>query len=68
MQDVDAIFDRHLDYELKEHEKKLEPEYCESCYKCDIDLYEGEEVYKIDDCYYCEDCMDNYKITLKRED
>lgn len=67
MQDVDAMFDRHLDHELREHEKRCEPVYCGSCYRCDDDLFEGDEVYEIDDCYYCEDCMDNYKITLKKK-
>lgn len=67
MQDVDALFDRHLDHELREHEKKMEPEAVGNCCVCGCDLYEGEMAYDIEliGCY-CEDCMDSYKIILQK--
>lgn len=64
MQDIDALFDKHLDYELAEHEKRCEPEYITNCENCCCVLYEGEEAYKLDGEYYCEVCIDKSKITL----
>lgn len=68
MQDVDAMFDRHLDHELREHEKRCEPECIDNCCDCGCELYEGDIAYDLElGGYYCEDCMDNYKITLEKK-
>lgn len=65
---VDAMWDEHLSRSLREHEERLAPVYCGSCYKCDEELYDGDEAYEIDGCYYCENCMDDYKVVLTKEE
>jgi len=44
-----------------------EPTLYEYCHNCGCEIYLGDDAYVIDDCLYCEDCVNKTK-TVAGED
>lgn len=63
---MEPDYDRHLSQQLAEYESRFK-ELCK-CETCGHELYEGEECYYINNNYYCEDCISDFKVTLDSED
>lgn len=64
---IDGMWDDYLSQSLTNHEKLLEREWLFNCEECTGALYEYDEVYKIDNHYYCEDCIKDCKIVLSTD-
>ena len=57
-------FDRYLEKETNTYMGTKEAQIVTACEKCECDLYDCDEAYLIDGCYYCEDCIRNFKVNL----
>lgn len=62
----DDGFDNWLYNQLKNYENRNKA--ITKCAECKEDLHENEDCYCISGEYYCEECINDSKVTLDEED
>lgn len=64
-QDVDAMWDEHLNNLINKH--CSDPKSVCKCVECSDDIFAGYDCYYINGEYYCEDCVNGFKVTLDND-
>ncbi len=57
-------FDSYLSQETNRYMESTEATHITDCEKCGCKLYDCDEAYLINDYYYCEDCICDFKVDL----